>query len=116
MGLDIIDFTDLQKRGLIKMPETKDTLDFTISSSEPVPITNPASSLPADNPFDMLSSLSQVSSASSISSGSAQIPPSHDISLKLDTIVNKLEDTLYKIESLSSRIAVLESRLSSLRV
>lgn len=111
MGLDVIDFTDLQKRGLIKVEETKDTVDFTMPLVEAAPITN---SLPADNPFDMLSSLSQASSVSNYPSATSSTT-SPDISLKLDTIVNKLEDTMYKIESLSSRIAMLESRLSSLR-
>lgn len=114
MAVDVFDFTALQKRGLIKKhaeAPASDVLDL-----RPVSDTNSTSG-PAQpdntNAFDFLSSFAQAS-ASPSNEPSAGVAPSargDDISLKLDTITNKLDDAMFKIELLSSKIAQLESRL-----
>ena len=126
MGVDVIDFTDLQRRGLFKVEkneqESPDMLDFTVPStsseqtdyftSSEIPVTTSATEQP--NPFDMLSSLAQVGETTSNAQLNPETSENSGISLKLDTIVNKLEDTMYKIETISSRIAMLESKLDSM--
>ena len=105
MCLDVIDFTDLQKRGLLKEEKNEqvsDTIDFT-SNTISTPVT-----VEQSNQFDMLSSLAQVGE----SKNNAVQDNSNEISLKLDTIVNKIEDTMYKIENISSKIAAIEARLN----
>jgi hypothetical protein len=109
MGVDVLDFTALEKRGLLKKREEHkeiDVLDLRPSASAPVIQAQPVQETSA---FDFLTNFAQ-SSASSPATEPIKSTDS-DISLKLYTITNKLDDTMYKIEMLSSRLAQLESRL-----
>lgn len=117
MGVDVLDFTDLQRRGLLKPtrvePRSEDVIDFTQASgaSQAVTPVPPAATSDSNSAFDFLSSFAQASTSSPSSTTRSPEPqlPS-DVSAKLDTIINKLEDTMYKIELLSSRVAQIEAR------
>ena len=119
MGVDVLDFTYLQKRGLLKKEpiETRneDVLDFTQASGAshvvtPVP---PTAASDSGSAFDFLSSFAQ---SSAVTPSPLSQPPtselSSEVSAKLDTIISKLEDTMYKIELLSGRVAQIEARFS----
>lgn len=120
MVMEVLDLTDLQRRGLLKRASletqqtTPDVLDFTVPR-----VALPASASVAPAPasessaFDFLSSFAQASGTPSneASSVSPHHEGSSDLRLKMDGVVNKLEDVLYKLETLTSRIAQLESGL-----
>ena len=103
MGIEVIDFTELQKRGIVKasiknaQPEILDMTNPGANSSE----TGTASA------FDFLDSLSHVGS----NNANPTITGSSNLDVKLDAIANKLEDAMYKLETLISRISQLEARL-----
>lgn len=120
MGVDVLDLTDLQRRGLLKRTpvesRSEEVIDFTRASGAshavtPVP---PSATSDSNSAFDFLSSFAQSSVASSSSPLSdttlASQGNSSEVSAKLDTIINKLEDTMYKIELLSGRVAQIEAR------
>ena len=106
MTIDVIDFTQLEKRGLLKPANNEkspDVIDFSNSQSSPSP--QPA---PSENAFDLLSSLAQASSSSSQSAS-----VNSDSSLHFSTLTNKLDDVMYKLETLISRVMQLEARFDS---
>lgn len=103
MGADIIDFTALQKRGLLR--KTREQSEPDVVDLTHTPSTNTSDNVPN---LDFLSGLAQVGNVS----GSSNNVPS-DIGLKLDSVVNKLEDVMYKLETLSGRIAQIESRITA---
>lgn len=110
----MLDLTSLQKRGILKIPKQED------ASVEVMDLTQPVARMPSVShsttpsndssaAFDFLSSFAQSSA-----SEPAKVPASGsgDLHAKLDTIINKIEDTMYKIEVLSGRVAQLETRFS----
>lgn len=115
MGVDVLDLTSLQKRGILKIPREEeshaDVMDLTQpTSSLPAPLPAPAApSSDTSSAFDFLSSFAQSSAAEP---ARAPHESSGDVHAKLDTIINKIEDTMYKIEVLSGRVAQLETRFS----
>ena len=120
MGVDVLDLTILQKRGLLKQQafeqECPDVLDLTLPASQAtLSSASPArSSSDNSSAFDFLSRFAQASATpSGQSEHPAQSATSSDISGKLDTILSKIEDTMFKIELLSGRVAQLETRFSS---
>lgn len=96
---EIIDFTALHKRGLLSVPKQegpKEFVDFTSSST-------PVSSTPSSG-FDFLQSLAGAGSTSSSSSTS----PNSDV----NELRIKLDDTMYKLDTVIDRIRVLEMKLA----
>lgn len=142
MGMDFIDLTDLQRRGLLRKAEElarisrdgPEVLDFTdarmnvaLGNAQSIPnlglpsLPSPMQNLspaPSDSSMDFLSSFAQVGAQNSPSGPSEPSLPHHGhghsaIEPKLDTILAKLEDTMFKIEVLSNRILQIESRFKS---
>lgn len=115
MGADL-DFTILHKRGILKSAShheekaSPDVLDLTALTptfqSLPVPQTQPSSE--SSSAYDFLSGFAPAATESTPTPAHSHTADA-DIHGKLDTILAKLEDTMYKIETLSSRIARLES-------
>ena len=109
MTIDVIDFTQLEKRGLLKPANNEkspDVIDFS-TSTQSSPSPQPA---PSENAFDLLSSLAQASSSSSQSAS-----VNSDSSLHFSTLTNKLDDVMYKLETLISRVMQLEARFDGER-
>ena len=101
-GLDVIDYTLLEKKGILKKTQQKsDVLDFTNASS------NTASSSSASSPTDFASFFGSPT-ANPASQASNSIPDSDVNALKI-----KLDDFEYKLEKLLERLASIESKLSS---
>ncbi len=110
MTIDVIDFTQLQKRGLLKQASSEkssEVIDFSASSSSPSPQAEPS-----ENAFDLLSSLAQASTSSYSPSPSGS---TQNISLHFSTLTNKLDDVMYKLETLISRVMQLEARFDGER-
>ena len=120
----MLDLTSLQKRGLLKIPReeesTPDVIDLTQKTSATSNAQVPTRSATSDtaSAFDFLSGFAQLGAqGSSAHTPSAETTPSAissshgDVVGKLDTILSKIEDTMYKIEILSGRVAQIESRL-----
>ncbi len=128
-GVDVLDLTLLQKRGLLKIPQVErrsDIIDLTMQlpsppsmpapPSLPQPITplptffdsipSPsASSTPvADNPFGMLDTLASASSAASPTGGSVD-------SLAFNALKLKLDDVEFKLERLVEKFSLLDEKL-----
>lgn len=120
MVVDVLDLTDLHKRGLLKYaqeaPEmhSSDVLDLT-QSSVPSQTTSAPSSSESSSALDFLSSFAQASASNVPSEPRESTPPlsagHSDLHPKLDTILAKIEDTMYKLEMLSGRIARIETHL-----
>lgn len=126
MGVDFLDYTILAKKGLLKESAENtdrdvDVIDFTsgFQQNQNVPYVTSASnavSAQATDVPDFLSAFAQAS-ANTVSESVAKesnkdIGNNHgDLSLKIDGVVNKLDDLMYKIETLSSRIAQMETNL-----
>lgn len=117
MVMEVLDLADLQRRGLLKRASVEtatpspDILDFTVPravSSTSVAVASPITD--TSSPLDFLSSFAQASAAPVVETtpASQSEQRSSDLSLKMDGVVNKLEDVLYKLETLTSRIAQLE--------
>ncbi|HLC54205.1 MAG TPA: hypothetical protein VJK07_01105 [Candidatus Nanoarchaeia archaeon] len=131
MSIEFLDLTDLQRRGLLRKAEElarisrdgPEVLDLTdartvqalnnTSTPKILGMQTPA----ADSPLDFLSDFAQIGAqnTSSENSTNTTLPAMHASTLepKLDTILAKLEDTMFKIELLSSRLAQLEARLNN---
>lgn len=108
MGVDVLDLTALQKKGILKIaPPEPDVVDLT-----PAQVSPPTPAQGTSSAFDFLSSFAQASASSSEHAPAPPASDHHDVHAKLDTILNKIEDTMYKIEVLSGRVAQMESRLS----
>lgn len=120
MGVDVLDLVDLQRRGLLKRAtspvESPDVLDLTTSTQQPAaPIPSVSTSSDTSSAFDFLSSFAQAGTSTTALPSHSSGAASSDLGVKLDTIVNKLDDTMYKIELMSSRLAQLEARFGSER-
>ena len=120
---EVIDFTALQKRGLIKKEEPKKSelqiskdgyinlsqkKEQEIVSSEIAPQNN--------NPFDMLNSLASAGNADSEeNSQSTQTTQqtSQVSSLDFQNLSVKLEDLEYKLERLMDKIAEIEAKIKN---
>ncbi len=119
MGVEVIDFTELKKRGLLKIAgdfgnQTHDVIDFTgntASSGQQPPVQLSEASSPDMNAFDFLTDVARTSVPSHREELHFNNEPNSI--LKLNTILNKIEDVMYKIETLSNRIAQLEARLKN---
>lgn len=115
---DVIDFTALQKRGLIKKEEPKKsdikiTKDgyLALSEKKEQEIINSEVN-PASNPFDMLSSLASAGNSenpqSLMQQQSAQISPED-----IQNLAVKLDDLEYKLERLMEKIAEIENKMKN---
>jgi len=135
MSIEFLDLTDLQRRGLLRKAEElarisrdgPEVLDLTdahtvqalnnANTSKILAMQSPAVAPAADSPLDFLSDFAQIGAqnTSSENSTNTTLPAMHASTLepKLDTILAKLEDTMFKIELLSSRLAQLEARLNN---
>lgn len=121
---DVIDFTALQKRGLIKKEEPKKS-ELQISKDGYINLTakkeqeiiNSEITTQNNNPFDMLNSLASVGNTSSgenpQSTQTAQ-QTSQVSSLDFQNLSVKLEDLEYKLERLMDKIAEIEDKISTL--
>ena len=130
MGVDFLDYTILAKKGLLKESSENeegsgnvDVIDFTsnFQQNQNVPYVTSASnavSAQATDVPDFLSAFAQASANTASESVAKENNKdignnsSHNnLSLKIDGVVNKLDDLMYKIETLSGRIAQMESNL-----
>lgn len=123
-GGDVLDFTLLQKRGLLKIKEdtTPDVIDLTqqntgIVDNPVIPITNEQSISPGTSPFDMLNSLASVSSSSLTNTESpSSFGTGSDLKSNSDfsSLNVRVENLEYKIERLLEKISLVESKLMNL--
>src|SRR3989344_5453506 len=111
MGVDVIDYTILAKKGLIKYSPNADKDVDVIDFTSPASNNSQSSALQTNTPDvpDFLSAFAQASANASPLLEQKQNNQSGDLSLKMDTIVNKIDDLMYKIETLSSRILQIEN-------
>lgn len=106
MGVDVIDFTMLQKRGMLKKEEIKpevDVIDFTKSLDAPVPITNQQ---PVANPLSFFDSVVPQQTEPTYANPGPNLGEHAVSGLKL-----KLEDLEYKFERLLEKLDKVESKL-----
>lgn len=112
-GADVIDFTLLQKKGLLRDSDvdnssSNEVLDLTkINTNSGI-----SNSTAGDvgNPFDMLSSLASVSSSTGPTYPSSNSYPNSDNS-DMQNLRVKLDDLEYKFERLMEKIGKLEDEL-----
>lgn len=110
MGVDLIDFTALQKRGLLKnYVEEKevDLIDFSKSVSSQTTQTN-------NNPLSFFDS---VSSPTTPAASFFDVPSSNSSTPVLNAVEDnsfkiKLDDFEYKMEKLLERLDKIESKIS----
>ena len=108
-GIDVLDLTLLQKRGILKVPEEKDldlTRPFAQSSS------SLAQNSTESSAFGFLDNLASNSSASN----SAPSFNNSDSNLEVQGLKNKLEDFEYKLERLLERLDSIETKLRNTSV
>ena len=127
MSVEFLDLTDLQRRGLLRKaeelarisrdgPEVLDltdakTVEALDSAPEVTRTMQPTPIAPHDSPMDFLSSFAQVGAQNpSHEPLLPQVNHSPGIEPKIDTILAKLEDTMFKLETVSSRLGQLEAR------
>ena len=117
---DVIDFTALQKRGLIKKEEpkkselqiTKDGYINLSQNKEQEIISNEIS--PQNNPFDMLNSLAAAgNSAESENPFQTSQSAQQNSSIDFQHLSVKLDDLEYKLERLIDKIAEIEAKIKS---
>jgi len=115
-GVDILDLTLLQKKGLLRIPESRfaDVVDLTMppqvppSLPQPTPL-GPISPTPvADNPFGMLDNLTNSSLNSSIQTNAESAVDS----TTFNALRLKLDDVEYKLERLVEKFSLLDERLA----
>ena len=115
-GVDILDLTLLQKKGLLRIPESRfaDVVDLTMlpqappSLPQPIPL-GPISPTPvADNPFGMLDNLTNSSLNSSIQTNAESAVDS----TTFNALRLKLDDVEYKLERLVEKFSLLDERLA----
>lgn len=95
---EIVDLTDLQRRGILKKPEEQDdtaTLDSVAPVSSPTEDANPLAFLDA-----LASSNSETQSSSSL----LNTPNTSGVNIKLD-------DLEYKLDRMMDRLAIMETKL-----
>ena len=111
-GVDILDLTLLQKKGLLKIPESRfaDVVDLTMplqaspSLSQPAPPGPMSPTSLADNPFGMLDTLANSSlntPAQSLAGNTVDSTTFNAMKLKLDDVEYKLERLVEKISFLN---------------
>lgn len=107
---EMLDYTLLQKRGILKIPQqekAQDVIDFTQAASpSSAPIQTAYSALASDNPFGMLDTFAQMG-ATTPSSSNTEIAPSS--SSEVQALKIKIEDLEYKLERLVEKIAKMDS-------
>ncbi|HIG51833.1 TPA: hypothetical protein EYQ19_00145 [Candidatus Pacearchaeota archaeon] len=103
-SVDVIDFTNLQKRGIIKKKEENSEIDFSKPS-----VQRPSSST---NDFGFLSSL-----AGANSTGNPQESANNFSNKKneLNEIKIKMEDNEFKLNNLVEKVNELEAKLRELK-
>jgi len=101
MPVDIVDLTDMQKRGIIKKTSQNTDVKNEFVSLSPQAASQPAQSSPS--PFDFLDNLASSAPQQSASNTDIQ------------SLQNKIEDLEYKLERLVDKIVALESRLNAER-
>ena len=126
MSIEFLDLTDLQRRGLLRKaeelarisrdgPEVLDltdakTVEALDSAPEVTRTMQPTPIAPHDSPMDFLSSFAQVGAQQPQEPSLPHATHSPGIEPKIDTILAKLEDTMFKLETVSSRLGQLEAR------
>ncbi|MBI3334825.1 hypothetical protein HYZ97_05035 [Candidatus Pacearchaeota archaeon] len=106
-GDEFIDYTLLQKRGLLKQKEQ--ALQNQVGNDGMLDLTASSPTASSGNPFDMLSTL-----ASSSPSSTPSALPTGSPDLEVQGLKNKLEDVEYKLERLMERLMRIDSRLDEL--
>lgn len=122
-GVDVLDFTRLQKKGILKVPEKSEQsvkvnaqgyVDLGVSvlpKSEPMQ--EPVPSYSSANPNESVSALGFLDSLASSNGTSSSEQPNYfgssgSSELELQGLKNKIEDLEYKIRVLEDKIAKLE--------
>ncbi len=116
-GVDILDLTLLQKRGLLKVPESRfaEVVDLTMPHQVPPSLPQPAPPEPmsptpvADNPFGMLDTLTNSSLNSSVRANAESAVDS----AAFNALRLKLDDVEYKLERLVEKFSLLDERLAN---
>lgn len=110
---EVIDYTLLHKRGLLKLPaqEKKDeVIDYTNTSS--VSAANPVSSPPSSSQSNPLGGFFDMTSVANSSQSESNSSPPTILASSSDEVSSlrvKVDDLEYKIDRLLDRIASLES-------
>lgn len=121
---DVLDFTLLKKKGLLKINDNRapEVIDFResgniISSTG----TNGSSinSMDGMSPFDMLSSLASASSSNSSTASSSFSSPSEsagDLKLNRDfsSLMSRVENLEYQLERLLEKFSLTEGKIDEL--
>lgn len=103
-GIDVLDLTLLQKRGILKVPEIKeDFIDLTKSQNT----SNETASSSAASPFSFLDSLAQSNSTSSTSNITS------NNSAEVSNLRVQIDNLEFKIERLLERLDKIESKLGN---
>jgi len=121
MGVDFIDYTYLQKRGLIKRKEVKNqegvslTKDgfVQLSEAEKASVSDNQASSSTFNPFGFLDNASSGNGSSESyygNSGSGGVSEENK-DLEIQGLKNKIEDLEYKLEKLIEKFDFVENKL-----
>lgn len=120
-GVDVLDLPDLQRRGLLKLPQPHEPQDDLIDlTKSPQPSVTSPINPPFSQPSNFASGLDGVSdflgSFASIGASTPSVSTDTKSEITLATSSSDLnwrvENTEYKIEQLLERIAKLEKKIS----
>lgn len=103
--MEVIDYTFLKKRGLLKVPETnneEDFVDLTSVKSNDIPSTNSSSAM---SDFGFLSNMA------SIGAGNETNTPSASSDSEISSLKIKLDNLEYKFERLIEKMEKIEGKL-----
>jgi hypothetical protein len=116
-GVDVLDYTRLQKKGLLKVPEKKDGMPLKVNSQgyvdlgvSSLPSTDSSNASNSSNISDVsaLGFLDSLASSTSSSNESYFGSSSGENSVEIAGLKNKIEDLEYKIRVLEDKIAKLD--------
>jgi len=119
-GVDMIDYTFLQKKGMIKKEKDKKSsfkvnsqglIDLTSATSEQV---NAANTSENSNPFSFLDNLAQGSGEGSSSNGLLNSSSEQGVdNVEVSSLKIKIDDLEYKISTLVDKLSMIESKLEN---
>ena len=109
---DVLDLTDLQRRGLLKKAAEIEKQQSEASSDGYVDLDDSGgTSSSSDSGASALGFLDSLAGVGASSSGTSSMSSGSD-SLEIQGLKNKLEDLEYKLERFTEKLAMIESKLA----
>jgi hypothetical protein len=112
-GIDVLDFTELQKRGLLKVPEKKAEDNVTVNSEGYAVLGSPSASASGSSAESGAGALGFLDALAGVGTSSGNTSSSVDAT-ELQGLKNKIDDLEYKLDRLMEKIAKMENGTSLL--